>query len=82
MLLAGISSRVERALSDWDVQLDERHPDFRPAGLKTASVIRTGWLVTHPSSQELPYIGQVSEDTRKLVLDRIIAALMLAQGGP
>lgn len=76
LLVCGISSRVDRSQADWDLALDEDHPDFRSSGLKAPSVVRPSWLVSIPVTPELPLLGQLGLPTLSVVRERLAAQLL------
>ncbi|MGK2965967.1 MAG: type II toxin-antitoxin system PemK/MazF family toxin [Tepidiformaceae bacterium] len=74
-LLAGISSAVERSVAGWDILIASESPEFRDTGLHVSSVIRPSWLVTVPSSADLPLLGTVPDSVVRAVRSRIADAL-------
>ena len=71
LLVCGISSQLRQAVPGFDDIIDTTHPDFIASGLKTASVIRLGFLAALPANQFAGAIGAISAERHKLLLTRL-----------
>jgi mRNA interferase MazF len=70
-LVCGISSQVQQAVPDFDEPIAPADVDFRTSGLKTASLIRLGYLAVLPRSEFKGRIGNVSAARRRRLLTRL-----------
>src|SRR5437762_2591042 len=66
-LVCGISAQLQQA-ADLDETISANDVDFRISGLKTASLIRLGYLAVLPRSQFKGRIGSVSSARLKRLL--------------
>ena len=74
-LVCGISTQLRQAVPDFDEIISDQSNDFTTSGLKSASVIRIGFLAVLPSSHFLGRIGQISDSRRLRLLRNLIAHL-------
>ena len=75
LLVCGITSKIVQAIPDFDIFLDEQHPDFVSSGLKHPGVCRLNMLTMVPAEIIVGSIGQVSADTHQLLLNRLANCL-------
>ncbi|MDH5681778.1 MAG: transcriptional regulator, partial [Spirochaetota bacterium] len=71
-LICGISSQLHQEVVDFDEIIDLNHPDFQGSGLKTPPVIRLGFLTVIPKDKILGVIGQASQNTYNILIQRLI----------
>ena len=71
LLVCGISTQLRQAVPALDFILDTGDPDFAASGLKSASVIRLGFLVVLPTSAFIGRIGSLPAIRREQLLDRL-----------
>lgn len=64
-LICMISSQLSQLIPEFDEIVDENDEDFKPSGLKTASVIRISRLAVVNASVLLGYVGEI--DRKRLV---------------
>lgn len=60
LLVCGISTKLHQFISAFDEMLSEAQEDFRSSGLKTASVVRLGFLYVLPSKRVQGKLGALS----------------------
>jgi mRNA interferase MazF len=70
-LVCGISTQLQQAAPQLDEQITSSETDFRTSGLKSASLIRLGFLAVLPRSRFKGRIGSVSAARRLRLLDRL-----------
>jgi mRNA interferase MazF len=70
-LVCGISTQIQQGVPDLDETISAADPDFRTSGLKTASLIRLGYLAVLPRSEFKGRIGSVSGERRRRLLTRL-----------
>jgi mRNA interferase MazF len=78
-LVCGVTSQVHLAVSGFDELIAPQDSDFVASGLKTASLVRLGFLATLPTTSFLGTIGTVSAERHRKLLDRLAQHL---QPGP
>ncbi len=71
LLVCGISSRLSRAIPDFDMVLSSGSDDYMQSGLVTDSVVRLGYLTVIPSSKASGAIGSVSRSTHRMLIERL-----------
>lgn len=71
LLVCGVSSQTHLAVKDFDEVFGRDQPDFAISGLKTASVIRLGFLATLPPSSFVGRIGRISAERHLRLLTRL-----------
>jgi len=70
-IICAVSSQLHRFQEGLDMRLDERHPDFRSAGLSFPSIIRTAHLTTIPRQQIEGSIGRIGPATLDTIRKRL-----------
>lgn len=71
-LLCGVSTQLHHCIEGFDEIISSNDDDFFASGLKSASLVRTGYLSVLPRHQLLGRIGAIS-DTRHA---RLLSALV------
>jgi mRNA interferase MazF len=71
LLVCGVSSQLHLAVKDFDDVIDPKQPDYSASGLKTASVIRLGFLATLPVRSVVGKIGVISPERHLRLLARL-----------
>jgi mRNA interferase MazF len=69
-LVCGVSSQLQHA-AELDEVISPNNPDFRTSGLKSASLIRLGFLAVLPRSDFKGRIGSVSSARHKRLLNKL-----------
>src|SRR5713226_8286008 len=59
-LVCGVSKQLDKEVRGFDDIISSSDPDFSLSGLKSASLIRLGFLAVLPSSQIIGSIGSIS----------------------
>lgn len=80
-LVCGISTQVHQAVPELDETITATDADFRTSGLKSASLIRLGYLAVLPRSDFKGRIGSVSVARRNRLLIRLSEFLRAAAEG-
>jgi len=75
LLVCGISSRLSRAVPDFDLVLSSGSDDYARSGLVADSVIRLGYLTVIPASKASGAIGSVSRSTHQMLIEKLCAYL-------
>jgi mRNA interferase MazF len=70
-LVCGVSSQLHLAVKDFDDVFDPSQPEFAATGLKSASVIRLGFLATLPPRSFVGKIGAISPERHSRLLTRL-----------
>ena len=70
-LICGVSSQLHQQVVGFDEIIDPSHSDFERSGLKTASVIRLGFLTTMPADRFLGVLGFISHERNARLLDTL-----------
>jgi mRNA interferase MazF len=70
-LVCGISTQLQQAVPDFDEIITPTDSDFRTSRLKSASVIRLGYLAVLPRSAFQGRIGSVSSSRLQLLLTKL-----------
>ena len=60
LLVCGISSRLYQYIPEFDLLLDESHPDFKQSGLKAPAVCRLNMLTMLPKESVSGSLGKIS----------------------
>lgn len=60
LLVCGISSQLHQAAAGFDELISPAEPDYRASGLKTASLIRLGFLAVLPTASCKGRLGSIS----------------------
>lgn len=74
-LVCGVSTQLRQIVPDFDEIINEESEDFATSGLKSASVIRVGYLAVLPPSHFLGRIGHISDGRRLRLLQNLRAHL-------
>ena len=75
VLLVLISSRIQKAIPEFDVLLNHLDSDFETTGLKVSSVIRLSRLATIESTLINAHLGNISSERLSQVKKRLITWL-------
>ncbi len=67
-LVCGVSKQLDKEVRGFDDIISSSDPDFSLSGLKSASLIRLGFLAVLPSSQIIGSIGSISSPRHKKLL--------------
>lgn len=78
-LSCGVSSQLHQQVVDFDEIIEASHPDFARSGLKSASVIRLGFLATMPADRFLGVLGCISRERHFRLLGRLSRFLALGR---
>ena len=71
LLVCGVSSLIQQVVAGFDEMIQTPDTDFASDGLKTASVIRLGFLAVLPASHFVGKIGAISAERHKRLLARL-----------
>ncbi len=71
VLVCGITSRLHRFIPEFDILLDQKHPDFEKSGLKAPAVCRLNMLTMLPKQNIKGAIGSVSDSTHFSLLKNL-----------
>jgi mRNA interferase MazF len=71
LLVCGVSAQVHQAAKGFDEIIEPSDSDFRDSGLKTASVIRLGFLAVLPKTRLSGSIGKISAERHERLLTRL-----------
>ena len=71
LLVCGISKSINLEVKGFDIVIDSFHPDFNIWGLKYPGLIRLGFLFTIPENLVEGAIGNISNQTHKLLLSNL-----------
>ncbi|MBW4513228.1 MAG: type II toxin-antitoxin system PemK/MazF family toxin [Scytonematopsis contorta HA4267-MV1] len=71
IIFALITSPISVNLLDTDIIIDSTNPDFTSSGLHQASIIRLDHLITLRKSIILRELGSFSENTQKLIAEKL-----------
>jgi len=78
-LICGVSSQLHQQAVDFDEIIESSHPDFSRSGLKSASVIRLGFLTTMPADRFLGVLGFISRERHIRLRERLSRFLALGR---
>ena len=70
-LVCGVSTQLQQAASELDEPIIPTEPDYRTSGLRSASLIRLGFLAVLPRSKFKGRIGSISTARRLRLLTRL-----------
>lgn len=70
-LVCGISSQLHQRVASLDEIIKPTDPDFSDSGLKTASVIRLGFLTTLPPQRFQGVMGSILPERHLRLLGRL-----------
>ena len=76
VLVCGISSRLKQFIPQFDIMLDEHHPDFKMTGLKAAAVCRLSMLTMLPQKNIAGVLGEVSHTVHYNLLKNLAGYLV------
>ncbi len=76
MLVCGVSTQLHQEVKDFDEVVQLGDSDFAATGLKSASLIRLGFLAVIPRTAIIGSIGKISSDRHKRLLSRLSDYLM------
>jgi mRNA interferase MazF len=68
LLVCGVSTQVHQEVKGFDVIVQSSDPDFGSSGLRSASLIRLGFLAVLPRSEVIGSIGSISSQRHKRLL--------------
>ncbi|MDX2304527.1 MAG: type II toxin-antitoxin system PemK/MazF family toxin [Microscillaceae bacterium] len=71
-LVCGISTQLRQFVVDFDILMDNTHPDFALSGLIAPSIIRLGFMAVLPDSIIQGTIGRISAETYQTLLQNLI----------
>ncbi len=77
-LVCGVSTQIQHCVKDFDETIPANGKEFSATGLKTASLIRLGFLAVLPESALLGKIGSLSSGRHQ----RLLANLRRQLGSP
>jgi len=70
-LVCGVSTQLHQCVKDFDEILSSSDADFDASGVKSASLIRLGFLAVLSRSDIIGSIGSISPERRKRLLRRL-----------
>jgi mRNA interferase MazF len=70
-LVCGISTQLQQAAAELDEQITPSEPDYRTSGLKSASLIRLGFLAVLPRAKLKGRLGSISNARIIRLLNRL-----------
>jgi len=71
ILVCGVSSQTHLAVVQFDELIETGDADFKMSGLKSASVIRLGFLATLPTGSFLGRIGLIAPTRHRRLVARL-----------
>ena len=71
VLVCGVSTQLHREVKGFDEVVQSTDFDFAASGLRTASLIRLGFLAVLPRSTVIGSIGTISSARHKRLLKRL-----------
>ena len=71
VLVCGVSTQLHRKVKGFDEFIQPTDADFGSSGLRTASLIRLGFLAVLPRSAVIGSIGTISSNRHKRLLKRL-----------
>jgi len=77
----GVSTQLHQEVAGFDDVIEPAHSDFRDSGLKSASVIRLGFLTVLPADHFLGVLGSISRERHTRLLQRLAAFLSIERRG-
>ena len=70
-LVCGVSTQLQQRVPDFDEVIRPADADFAGSGLKSASVIRLGYLTVLSGTRLLGIIGRVPSNRHRQLLERL-----------
>src|SRR3954469_12393156 len=70
-LVCGVSTQLHHLVPDLDELITAADLDFKTSGLKTASLIRLGFVATLSARRLLGSLGAISEERHQRLLQRL-----------
>src|SRR5437870_5051340 len=70
-LVCGVSTQLHLLVNNFDDVIQVRDADFAASGLKTASLIRLGYLAVLPASSFIGRIGSIAAPRHRRLLQRL-----------
>src|SRR5947207_2311193 len=77
-LVCGISTQLNKQVKGFDDVIEPTDDDFRKSGLRTASLVRLGFLAVLPSVQIIGTIGSISSTRHRKLLKTLSDHLIKA----
>lgn len=74
-LVCGVSSQLHQQVPHFDETIEPAHPDFTCSGVKTASLIRLGFITALPAGQIAGSIGAIARDRHARLLQNLCTHL-------
>jgi mRNA interferase MazF len=71
-LVCGISAQLWQEIAGFDEVIAESDADFMATGLKSASVVRLGFLASLPNAAITGVIGELASERRQRLLSRLV----------
>lgn len=71
ILVCGVSTQLHQHAIGFDEIIDPSHVDFSASGIKSASLIRLGFLAVFPLSAIIGRIDHVSHERHQRLLERL-----------
>ena len=71
VLVCGISTQLHQEVKGFDEVVHQADFDFKSTGLRSASLIRLGFLAVLPRSAVIGSIGAISPERHKRLLQRL-----------
>jgi mRNA interferase MazF len=76
LLVCGVSTQLHQQVKGFDEIVQSSDPDFGSSGLRSASLIRLGFLAVLPRSAVIGSIGSLSSQRHKRLLKTLSAYLI------
>jgi mRNA interferase MazF len=76
LLVCGVSTQLHQQVKGFDEIVQSSDPDFGSSGLRSASLIRLGFLAVLPRSGVIGSIGSLSSQRHKRLLKTLSAYLI------
>jgi mRNA interferase MazF len=76
LLVCGVSTQLHQEVKGFDEVVQSFDPDFGSSGLRSASLIRLGFLAVLPRSAVIGSIGSLSSQRHKRLLKTLSAYLI------
>ncbi|MCE4617478.1 MAG: type II toxin-antitoxin system PemK/MazF family toxin [Desulfurococcales archaeon] len=77
VVVAFISSRIEKYKPETDILISKSHPEFHLTGLKTDSVLKLSKIATIHKRLIAGEIGTIGEQLRNVINQKIIKVLLV-----
>jgi mRNA interferase MazF len=71
VLVCGVSTKLHRQVEGFDEVIRTTDPDYAATGLRSASLIRLGFLAVLPRSAVIGSIGAISPERHKRLLKKL-----------